>query len=181
MIEVVTIANFGDAIEANLAKQDLEAEGINAFLADEITVNIAWHLTVAVKWIKLQVPEPELERAMSILTATRISNQFSPNDSAELIPEGTLPSDYAEESQVILDSEDDADVVRLSWADRTVDRMFRVAVLGIIFLPLHLYSLWLLVRLFVSRRRVTRSKYWKVVITIILNAPIMAVLWVLFL
>lgn len=181
MVEVVTIANFGDVIEANLAKQDLEAEGITAFLADEITVNIAWYLTVAVRWIKLQVPEPEAERAMSILAATRVSNQFAPNDSTELIPEETLSSDREEEFQVTLDSENDDDVVRLSWADRTVERMFRVAVLGLIFLPLHLYSLWLLIRLFVSRRRVTRSKCWKVVVTVILNAPIMAALWVIFL
>jgi Putative prokaryotic signal transducing protein len=181
MVEVVTIANFGDAIEANFAKQDLEAEDIAAFLADEMTVTIAWHLTVALRWIKLQVPEPEVERAISILSAMRVSNQFAPNDSTELIPEETLSSDCEEEFQVTLDGEDDGDLVRLSWADRTVERMFRVAVLGLIFLPLHLYSLWLLIRLFVSRRRVTRSKWWKVLITVILNAPIMAALWIIFL
>jgi Putative prokaryotic signal transducing protein len=181
MIEVTTIARFEDAITANLAKQDLEAEGITAFLADEITVNTVWYWTVAVGWIKLQVPEPDAERAMSVLAAIRVSNQFSSNDSTDFTPEETLSLDRAEEFQATLDSEDDDDLVRLSWADQTVERMFRVAVLGIIFLPLHLYSLWLLIRLLVSRRRVTRSKYWKVVITIILNAPIMAVLWIIFL
>ena len=51
MIEVITIARFGNAITANLVKQDLEAEGITAFLADEITISINWHWTVAVGWI----------------------------------------------------------------------------------------------------------------------------------
>ncbi|MGH2412193.1 MAG: putative signal transducing protein [Microcystaceae cyanobacterium] len=181
MVEVVTIANFGDAIEASLAKQDLEAEGITAFLADEITVNMAWYLTVALRWIKLQVPEPEAEQAMSILAATRDSPQFVFNEATELITQETLSSDPEEEFQATLAREDDDDVVRLSWAERTVERMFRVAVLGLIFLPLHLYSLWLLIRLVVSRRRVPRNKYWKVVMTMILNAPIMAILGIIFL
>ncbi|MGK7898021.1 MAG: hypothetical protein AB4372_31480 [Xenococcus sp. (in: cyanobacteria)] len=149
MVELVTIANIEDAITANLLKQSLEAEGIMAFLANDITVHITWHYTVAVKWIKLQVPEPEAELAMSIVADMRLTTQ---------------------------DSEDDNDVVRLPWADRIVERMFRVAVLGIVFVPLHLYCSWLLIRLLISRRRVTPNKYWKLAITIIINVSMMAIL-----
>ena len=181
MVKIVTITNFGDAITANLAKQNLEAEGITAFLADEMTVNIAWHLTIALRWIKLQVPEPEAEYAMSVLADMKLLNQFVSDDLTELTSEETLSSEREEEFQTTQNSEDNEQIVKLSWADRTVERMFRVAVLGIVFLPLHLYSLWLLIRLLVSRRRVTLSKYRKLVMTIVLNAPMMAILWIIFL
>lgn len=180
MVEIVTIANFGDAIAANLAKQNLEAEGITAFLADEMTVGVAWYLTVAVRWIKLQVPEPEEDHARSVLAATRLFNQIVANDLTEPTPVETLSSQHEEEFQTTSVSDND-DVRRLSWADRTVERMFNVAALGLLFLPLQLYSLWLLIRLIVSRRRVTQRKYWKVVITVVLHAPIMAILWIVLL
>lgn len=184
MIEVITIANFENAIEANLAKQELEAEGIPAFLADEITVNVAWYLAVAVRWIKLQVPEPDVQQAISILANSRVPNRFAPRDSAELALEETVFFDRAE-FQASLDSQDldregDDDIVRLSWADQIVERMFRVAVFGLIFSPLQLYSLWLLIRLLVSQRKVSRSKCWKVLITVILNTPIIITLWIIF-
>lgn len=175
MVEVVTVANFADLITANLAKQELEVEGITAFLANEMTVNIAWHLTVAVRWIKLQVPEPEVEQALSILAATSIATQSVPYNSDETTPEQTLSANSEEEFQSTLDSEDDDDVVRRSWADRTVERMFRAAVLGLGFLPLQLYSLWLLIRLLVAHRRVSQSRYRQAAIAIIF-----AILWMIF-
>jgi hypothetical protein len=184
MVEVITIARFGNVIEASLAKQSLEAEDITVFLTDEGIVNVAWLLTVVVGGIRLQVPEPEVTRAMSILATTRILHPFAPHGSAELIPDDTLSSDHEADVPVIPDSEEDDDPVRVSWADRTVDRMFRAAVLGIGFLPLHLYSLWLLIRLLVSFRRVNRSKLWKIVATVILISPIailaLLALWTIF-
>jgi hypothetical protein len=51
----VTVATFTNSLEANLAKQHLEAGGVRCFLRDESTVDVAWHLSVAVGWIKLPV------------------------------------------------------------------------------------------------------------------------------
>jgi hypothetical protein len=52
---LVTVANFGDVFEANLAKAMLESEGIQAYLADGELATMAWHLTGAVGGVKLQV------------------------------------------------------------------------------------------------------------------------------
>lgn len=141
-VEVVTISTFSNAIEANLAKQELEAAGLTVFLDDEFITGLLWYLTVAVGWIKLRVPEPQVEQAILILLDSRI-------DAPDV----------------------DEDSWKLSWADQTVERLFRAAVLGLMFLPLQLYSLWLLLRLLVSSRRVTPSQYWKISVALILNIP----------
>src|SRR5258707_1016358 len=65
--KLITIATFGNAVEANLAKNRLETAGIRAFLADEDTVDMAWQLTGAVGGIKLQIPEGDEEVALSLL------------------------------------------------------------------------------------------------------------------
>jgi hypothetical protein len=182
MVEVITIAKFGNFIEANLAQQDLEAEGIMAFLADETTINMAWHFTVAVGGIRLQVPEPEVEQAMTILYTTRVPHKNAFSNTFDLTLDEPLASAQEEEAQIIPDSEEDDDPVRVSWADRTVERMFRTAVIGLSvgLLPLHLYSFWLLIRLLVSFRRVTRSEFWKVIVTVMMISPTIMIAILLF-
>lgn len=150
-VEVVTISTFSSAIEANLAKQELEAEGLTAFLDDEFITGFLWYLNVAVGWIKLRVPEPQVEQAISILLDSRVSIQ-----------------------------DIDEDGLKLSWADQTVERMFRIAVLGLMFLPLQLYSLWLLIRLLVSGRRVTPNQYWKIAVALVFNIPTIIILLFIF-
>ena len=66
---LVTVRSFWTEVEAHLAKNRLEAEGIPAFLADETTVSTAWHLGNAVGGVKLQVAEPDAERATVVLDA----------------------------------------------------------------------------------------------------------------
>ena len=68
--KMVTVATFDMPTEAHLAKGLLEANGLTAFLADELTVGVAWHLSNAIGGIKLQVAENDVERATGIL-ATR--------------------------------------------------------------------------------------------------------------
>jgi Putative prokaryotic signal transducing protein len=146
-VEVVTIYTFSSAIEASLAKHALEVEGLTAFLDDEFITRFLWHWTIAVGWIKLRVPEPQVEQAISVLLDSRISVQ-----------------DLEENNW------------RLSWADQTVERMFRIAVLGLMCLPLQLYSLWLLIRLLVSGRRVTHSHYWKIALALFFSMPTIIIL-----
>ena len=54
---LVTIATFTTLVEASMAKNRLEAEGIRIFLADAETVGMVWHLTSAFGGIKLQVTD----------------------------------------------------------------------------------------------------------------------------
>ena len=63
----------------------------------------------------------------------------------------------------------------VSPSDETMDRAFRAAILGILFLPLQLYSLWLLLSTARARDPLSPAQWRKFVLTVVLNAPIMFV------
>lgn len=64
---LVTVATFNSPAEAVLAKNQLEAEGIRAFLIDEESINMLWLLGTALGGVKLQVSEDQWEQADQIL------------------------------------------------------------------------------------------------------------------
>ena len=157
--KLVTVSTFDMPTEAHLAKGLLEANGLTAFLADELTVGVAWHLSNAVGGIKLQVAESDVERAAGILMAREVPS-IDVEDRFEDLP----------------DVEESASEPPLSAGDKLVDRAVRAALLGLIFLPLQLYSLWLLGRLLFSGQRVSLHKRRRIPFTVLLNLPILAIL-----
>lgn len=163
----VTVATYNNSLEANLAKQLLEAEGISCYLANESTVDLAWHLTVAVGWIKLQVHESDVAQAKFILGSSNLDLEPAA-EGEETTPEDT----------------DDDDIIKVSWADETADRAFKVAVIGLIliFLPFQLYSLWLLLRLLLSRTRdrISQNRRWKIIVALLINLLNLSILWTIF-
>src|SRR5258708_37898633 len=64
---LVTLATFPAPPVAGLVKDLLAAEGVRAFLADEMTTVMFWHLGSASGWTKLQVEEADVARATEIL------------------------------------------------------------------------------------------------------------------
>ncbi|UKP00469.1 putative signal transducing protein [Nostoc sp. UHCC 0870] len=152
----ITVSTFSNYIDANLAKQLLESQGIQCYLANESTVNMAWHLTVAVGWIKLQVNQTDLEQAKKVL----VSSAFEIEDSAD---------EWLQ----------DDDIEKISWADETADRAFRTSVIGLmlLFLPIQIYSLWLLVRLLVSLRQISANRRIKVIVALLLDLLNLYILW----
>ena len=62
-----TVAAYPTPIEANLARNRLEAAGIQAFLGDDMTVGWLWHLGTALHGVKVLVAESDLSRATEIL------------------------------------------------------------------------------------------------------------------
>ncbi len=77
---LVTVATFSTPMEATLAKQFLESEGIEAFLADEA---MALQLSLAIGGVKLQVPETDVDRARQLLEKGRADLPDSPEESSE--------------------------------------------------------------------------------------------------
>jgi len=75
--ELVTIAKFFSLGEAKLAQGKLSSEGISAFLCDEHTHAINWHMGAAFGGIRLQVPDSQVVRALEVLEG------FQPDESAE--------------------------------------------------------------------------------------------------
>src|SRR5260370_17361888 len=64
---LVTVGTFWSPVEANLARNRLEAAGMQAFLVSEESVSMAWHLTNAFGGVKLQVGDGDAEEAQAIL------------------------------------------------------------------------------------------------------------------
>ena len=64
---LVTLIKCSLAGEAHAIRVRLESEGIPVFLFDEFTITMDWLLSNAIGGVKVQVPEPFLERARTIL------------------------------------------------------------------------------------------------------------------
>jgi hypothetical protein len=67
--KLITIANFIEPFQADLARVKLESEGIRCFLAGENFAATYWLLSGADRGIKLQVRQSEAERALEILSS----------------------------------------------------------------------------------------------------------------
>jgi len=65
--DLVTLATFPTPVEAGFVRNLLEAEGVRAYLADEMTAGMFWQLGNTIGWVKLQVSAADLLRANEIL------------------------------------------------------------------------------------------------------------------
>lgn len=125
--ELVTVARFDNDMDATLARQCLTGAGIAAFLADQSTVATAWHLTGALGGVKLQVAARDLEEATAVLAQAQAG-------------ELEVEEDWEDDG----DEEDDEPADARSKREQTVDRSLKSMVLSLLFLPLALYTGWLL-------------------------------------
>ena len=72
-MHLVTIATFGQLAEAHMAKNLLEAEGIQVFLADEQLIDSFSPIDGPHGGVRLQVPEDQAKRATELLHAVKKS------------------------------------------------------------------------------------------------------------
>lgn len=80
-MQSLTIARYDTMPEAHIAMGRLQAEGIEAWLADEHLVQTDWLYSIAVGGIKLQVDPADAARASAVL-ATDYSDTLD-NDELE--------------------------------------------------------------------------------------------------
>jgi predicted Zn-ribbon and HTH transcriptional regulator len=64
------VAAYGNPIEAHLTRCRLEAEGIEAFVADEHIVAVQWLYSAAVGGVKVRVRARDWEQARRVLLTT---------------------------------------------------------------------------------------------------------------
>jgi Putative prokaryotic signal transducing protein len=69
MVDLVTVAAFPDTAEAELAKERLELEGIEAFVIGAQTAGVMPFLTGPTGGVRLQVAPQDADRAREILAA----------------------------------------------------------------------------------------------------------------
>jgi hypothetical protein len=68
---LVAVAACAQPVEAHLIRCRLEAEGLDAFVADEHIVSMQWLYSPAVGGVKVQVHARDADRARAILDASR--------------------------------------------------------------------------------------------------------------
>jgi hypothetical protein len=66
---LVTVAEYLGQAEAHLIRSRLEAEGIHAYLDNELTIAMDWLLSNAIGGVKVLVAEKDAERARAVLAA----------------------------------------------------------------------------------------------------------------
>jgi hypothetical protein len=165
---LVTVATFDDGIRAALARNHLEAEGIDAVLNDELTVSTDWALSTAVGGIKLQVRPLQLERAEYLLA--QLVAQRSDDEEVQFTTSAESAWELAEERE--------AELAERNPSNQIADRAFRAAVGGFLFFPLHFYVWWLLASLLESSEPVSRDRRWKVWAAAVFNLPLMVLITV---
>lgn len=195
--EIVTVATFGTVLEAQLARNRLEAEKIPAFVSDDATVGL-WNLGGAFGVVKLQVAEAHVERAQEILdlhcaelsaeegsgehdlsaaiqpawTCSRCGTRVNP--AITTCPGCGTPEDDQETLSPSRPNGpllQETDRIPESRNDRLASRAMRAAIWGLFVLPplLHLYSVFLLLRLAFSSEELSRSAMRKVYIALVLD------------
>ncbi len=68
---LLTVAHFDFPYQAQIARAQLEAEGIHAWVADEFTISMQWLYSNALGGVRLQVEPQQLQRAQEILAQDR--------------------------------------------------------------------------------------------------------------
>jgi hypothetical protein len=165
--DLVTIATYGDAMEAAMARNYLESMGIPAFLMGDNMVAMAWHLGNAVGHVKLQVAESDRAEATAALCRHRDAPDSPEVLTADLAGgTGDVPADEEEGEQ------EPSTTVR----EQNADRAFRGAIIGLLFLPLEFYVFWLLLKVLVSNERLSGQKRRRAVIAAVINVPVTALL-----
>lgn len=64
---LITIATYSFPHEAHVAKANLDAAGIPAYIADEHTINMQWLYSNALGGVRLKVPAQYAEQAREVL------------------------------------------------------------------------------------------------------------------
>lgn len=148
----VTVGSFSTLVEAEMARNRLESEGIESHLSDGEAVTMVWAFASAMGGVKLLVAEEDAGRAKFLLA--RIKNKPSANQDDYGLEENV--TDVPQKVRVPMqgepeptDPDDDEEEAKDSPKDVIARRAFRAAVFGLITCPgvLHLISVFILMEL----------------------------------
>lgn len=151
--ELVTIATFGNYLQANLARDELRSNGIHCVVPGDDASGFLGMYTGSIG-IKLCIRREDLKAARQILS------QIDSVEVAEELPEEASKSEP-----------DDIDPQEPNQREQEAQRAFRSAVIGCFFVPLQAYTSWLLLRVWFSEEPL-RSKWRRAAfLALAINAP----------
>ncbi len=183
--DLVTVASFDDSVSASLVMNRLKHAGLPAVLSHENAVTWFWYLSNAIGGIEVQVNSKDAEAARCLIaqheefTAAEAAAAEAGSEAeaekvigADLVDlstadaeAGAAAANNLETDQELLDDEPAA-----TERERNADRAARGAVLGILFLPLQLYVLYLLLfRVFTSQEDLDVRHKHKTVAASVIN------------
>lgn len=160
---LVTLATFHTPVTAGFVKNLLQSEGVPAYLADETTSVMLWHLSIAIGWVKLQVADTDVSRATEVLEVCQQAvrdlgeQAFADEALTSAAEDGVadIPPDAAP-----IDELDDPGLIR---TEELAARALRSAVLGMCSLLFAIWALLLIGFLTFSRSELTAKasrKLW---------------------
>ena len=161
----VTVGTFWNVMEANLARNRLEAAGIRCLMDGTAVVETDWAVANAIGGIRLQVPPAEAEAATALLKAEEGTLEPGWEDLAEDEEGEEDAAQPAGEEAEVPDGE-------LTQREKDAARALKGSLFGLIFPPLLFYSLWLTIKVIVSEERLSREKaraaWWAGWITVLM-------------
>ena len=171
--ELVTIARFSDSFSAELARNDLQAAGIKAFLIDQSFASNVWYLTTAVGGIRLQVLASDAKRAAQVFSSESHAHRVLADD--DRMADEHHPNDGA-----ISNEEPDEEIDDSTPREKDARRAFRSSILSLLFPLLGVYTVWLLLKVAFSNERLSRQMRNQTLWAAALSLPVLAVLFLLF-
>jgi Putative prokaryotic signal transducing protein len=150
--DLVTVATFANPVEANLAKNRLESSGVRAFLANEETVDMDWLLGNALGWIRLEVGDQDADAARAVLNDEDELEASSAAGTEEVSSLIVAAEAGAEPDREYEGEDEGADDIERepTLREQNAERAFRGAVLGVLCIPIQLYVLYLVIKVFIS-------------------------------
>ncbi len=85
--KLVTVARFSDYMQAELARQLLDSQGITAFVMGQNVASVYGGVPAAVD-VQLQTPESQADEAKEILEASRQQGEESEQETEEDMEQG---------------------------------------------------------------------------------------------
>jgi hypothetical protein len=151
---LVAVSSFWSVPEAHVARNQLEAAGIQAVLQGEEGASIG--IGSLSGGVKVLVRRPDVKRALTVLAETGAELEKALEGDAW--EEGSHDEDRrAMEFEEELTEDEEGELI--TPGDRAADHAHRVAYMGILVFPIlsHLYSSWLLFRMRANGQELTRG------------------------
>lgn len=167
-VRLVRIAVYDHSLQAKLARNFLEAEGIPAFVGNSEIAEMNWALTNAIGGIEIRVDESQAEKARQVLDRVKDGAAQLDNEPEQF--EGDSPEDASDKH---LPAETESFDARDEQLERTADYAFRGAIFGLMLIPLQIYVFWLLLRIFNSEGSLSPQARTRVLIAAGINLPMM--------
>jgi hypothetical protein len=147
---LVTVASYTTPVEAALVKNQLELAGVPAFLTNDAMVTMAWQYSNATGGVGVQVAASDAAQAREILEELRASL------ATENLGSGSAGTTHNDENA----AEEDR-WTAASPREAAAQRALRAAMLGLLFPPLWIATLWLLAKVLASRERLGSQYAWQ--------------------